>query len=250
METLTTENRDAVTLVRFARSRRRNAINMALLKELDEVLRGVELDESVRALVLTGDERAFSAGQDLKEPEPPDFVATINAVFDRLEALPVPTIAAVDGACVAGGLELALACDMRVASEDAQIGDRHAPIGSIGGAGATVRLTRLLGPARAKELVFTGMVLSGPQARDLGLVSYAYPSAELIERAVEHARSMCAGDRLTIAHAKRSIGAAVDLSRSEASSFALVCQENLRARLDPDYGAHLGSGKSGERRES
>src|SRR6185437_15911477 len=109
-------------------------------------------------LVITGDAHAFSAGQDLKEPEPPGFAEEINAVFGVLEVFPKPTVAAISGWCIAGGLELALCCDMRVAAEDARIGDWHARINSIGGAGATVRLVRLVGLARAKELVFSGAV--------------------------------------------------------------------------------------------
>lgn len=235
METLLTEHHDDVLLLRLNRPRRRNAINMDLLRELGTVLREAESDAATRAIVITGDAQAFCAGQDLKEAEPPDFVPEINAIFDRLEALSKPTVAAIDGWCLAGGLELALTCDMRVCSDTAKIGDWHANINSIGGAGATVRLVRLLGLARAKELVFTGAVLEAEQARHIGLVTHVHPVGELVEKAIEHARSLCTGDPLTVRYAKQSMHAAADLPHAEALAFSLKCQETVRAVLDENY---------------
>jgi methylglutaconyl-CoA hydratase len=242
MRTLHTDLRGEVLLVRLNRPERRNAINMQMLHELRAVLREVE-GGSARSLVITGDERAFCAGQDLKEEEPPDYVAEINDAFNRLEAVPVPTVAAIDGWCLAGGLELALACDIRVATPEARIGDWHARINSIGGAGATVRLVRLLGPARAKELVFSGAALEGEQARAFGLVSYCYPRALLLEKSIDLARSLCTADPLTLEYAKRSLNAAADLPLAEALSFAALCQERVRLALDAAYAARFARGR-------
>lgn len=235
METINSEMHDGVRLIELNRPRRRNAINARMLVELDAVLTECTEDQELRALVITGNDQAFCAGQDLKETEPPDFIHRINMVFDRLARLPVPTVAAIDGWCLAGGLEMALACDLRVASGEAQIGDRHAPIGSIGGAGATVRLTKLLGPTVTKELVFSGAVLDAEGARRIGLISRVYPRADLRNGAIEYARGLCAGDRLTTAYAKQAITAAVDLPIGDANHLALSCQESLRARLERDY---------------
>ncbi|MGH6914377.1 MAG: enoyl-CoA hydratase/isomerase family protein [Geminicoccales bacterium] len=243
MDTLLTERHGEVLVVQLNRPERRNAIDMRLLAELRAVLHEAESDAALRALVVTGDERAFCAGQDLKEEEPPEFVAEINAVFNQLEALPMPTVAAIDGWCLAGGLELALTCDLRVAATEAKIGDWHANINSIGGAGATVRLVRLLGLTRAKELVFTGAALDAEQARAFGLVSYCYPRAELRARAVEHARAMCKADPLTVRYAKRSLHAAADLSLAEALDFSLICQERVRLALDENYAASFARGR-------
>ena len=235
METLETHTVDGVLLVRLMRPRRRNAINAAMLAELGEVLALARADDAVRALVITGNDQAFSAGQDLKEEEPPTFTDDINKVFNTLEDLPKPTVAAIEGWCIAGGLELALACDIRVAGEGAQIGDWHANINSIGGAGATVRLVRLLGPARAKELVFSGAALGAEAALAIGLVNHVYASAELVEKAVELARGLCVGNPITVDYAKRSMNAAADLPLGEALAFSLQCQDEVRAALDEPY---------------
>lgn len=237
METLAVERRDAVLLVRLDRPRRRNAINAAMLDALDAVLDRMEDDDTLRALVVTGGDQAFSAGQDLKEPEPPGYVARINGVFDRLEALPKATVAAIAGWCLAGGLELALACDLRLAAADARIGDWHARIQSIGGAGATVRLVRTVGLARAKELVFTGRAVSGDEAAALGLVTRACPAASLVDEALALAREMCTGDAVTFRHAKQSLHAAMDLSLAEALAFSLLCQQAVRSRPGRDPAA-------------
>lgn len=235
METLLTEGHEEVLLVRLNRPRRRNAITGQLLSELDSLLDDVEADEGIRAVAITGNEQAFCAGQDLKEPEQPSFERDINELYNRIEAFPKPVIAAIDGWCLAGGLELALTCDMRICSEEAQIGDWHARINSIGGAGATVRLVRLLGLARAKELVFTGAALAGPQALKIGLVSHVYPRAELIDRAIEHARSFCTGNPVTVRYAKQSLNAAADLTLADALRHSLLCQRAVRSALDESY---------------
>jgi len=237
---LVQERRGEVLLLRLDRPKRRNAINMALLGELRHAIDAARIDDAVRALVVTGSVEAFSAGQDTKEAEPPGFAAAINAVFAALEALPKPTLAAICGWCIAGGLELALCCDMRIAAEDARIGDWHARINSIGGAGATVRLVRLLGLARAKELVFSGIVLSGAAARELGLVSYAYPADSVVERAIEHARALCVADALTVGYAKRALNAAADLTLEEALAYALRCQGAVREAHAGAYAGRFG----------
>lgn len=240
MTGLVQERCGEVLLLRLDRPKRRNAINMALLGELRHAIEAARSDEGVRALVVTGSAEAFSAGQDTKEAEPPGFAAEINTVFAALEALPKPTVAAICGWCIAGGLELALCCDMRIAAEDARIGDWHARINSIGGAGATVRLVRLLGLARAKELVFGGAVLSGVAARNFGLVSHVYPPDAVVERAIEHARALCVADALTVGYAKRALNAAADLALEESLAYALRCQAAVREAHAGAYAERFG----------
>ncbi|MBM3599677.1 MAG: enoyl-CoA hydratase/isomerase family protein [Alphaproteobacteria bacterium] len=227
--TLLIETHGEVALLRLNRPQRRNAINGALLDELTAALARLEADPAVRALVVTGNEQAFSAGQDLKEPEPVDFVERINAAFNRLEDFPKPTVAAIGGWCIAGGLELALTCDARIAGDGAKIGDWHARINSIGGAGATVRLVRLLGLAAAKELVLSGAVLEAAAAQRIGLVSAVVPSAELVVAAIERARGFCIGSPSTVSNAKRSMMAAADLALADALAFSLRAQAEVRA---------------------
>lgn len=240
METLLTDVHDPVLLVRLNRPQRRNAITMQMLEELQDLLRKAGNDPAIRALVFTGDDKAFCSGQDLKEPEPPHFEDMINAVFNELEAFPKPTIAAMDGWCLAGGLELALACDVRVCSNRARIGDRHANIESIGGAGATVRLVRLLGPARAKDLVFSGAVLASEEARAIGLVDAVHDPSELIDKAIERARGYCVATARTVRFAKQSMNAAADLALDAALAFSRLCQAHVRAPLSNGPAAGAG----------
>ncbi len=228
------EQRDAIALLRFNRPSRRNALNQLLLNELAGVLEQVEANDAIRALVLTGNAQAFSSGQDLKEEEPPDYVSTINSVCSRLEMLGKPTIAAIGGWCIAGGLEVALCCDVRVCADTAKIGDWHARINSIGGAGATVRLVRTIGLARAKELVFSGNALDAEAARAAGLVSHIFPEVDLIDAAVGLARTLCIGSPATVRQAKLSLHAAADLGLAEALAYSLQCQRAVRD-------AHTGS---------
>jgi enoyl-CoA hydratase/carnithine racemase len=235
MPPLITEQHDEILLIRFNRPERRNALNLALLEELISVLDRASADDRLRALVITGNAQAFSAGQDLKEEEPPDYVRTINAACSRLEQIGKPTVAAIDGWCIAGGLELALCCDLRVCADTARIGDWHARINSIGGAGATVRLVRTVGLARAKELVFSGQALDAEAARNAGLVSHVFSAAELIERSIAFARSLCVGSPTTVNYAKKSLNAAADLALAEALAFALQCQHTLREAQSGSY---------------
>jgi enoyl-CoA hydratase len=238
---LITQERGDILLVQLNRPERRNALNIMLLREMLALIEDVEARGHVRALVITGNTQAFSAGQDLKEEEPPDYVPVINAAFSRLEQLPVPTVAAIDGWCIAGGLELALCCDVRICAETAKIGDWHARINSIGGAGATVRLVRALGLARAKELVFSGQALDAEAARAIGLVSRVLPAANLVDDAVEFARTLCTGSPTTVKYAKQALNAAADLGLAEALAFALLCQRAVRDEQAGSYAQQFSS---------
>jgi enoyl-CoA hydratase/carnithine racemase len=235
VDTIITERHDAVLLIRLNRPRQRNALSTKLLEELASVIEAAENDNSVRAVVLTGNEQAFSAGQDLKEVEPPNYVELINATFGRLEAMSKPTLAAIDGWCIAGGFELALCCDIRVCGTGAKIGDWHTRINSIGGAGATVRLVRTIGLAPAKELVFSGAALEPPAALAAGVVSHVFPSAELVSSAIALAKSFGVGSAITVSYAKKSLNAAADLSLAEALAFSLQCQRAVRDAQSKSY---------------
>lgn len=228
MDFVVTERHEEIFLVRLNRPRQRNALNRQSLIELGAVIDSALNDDAIRAVVLTGSEQAFSAGQDLKEPESSDYIELINATFDRLETLPKPTVAAIDGWCIAGGLELALCCDIRVCADSVKIGDWHAKINSIGGAGATVRLVRTIGLPRAKELVFSGAALDAKTARDIGLVSHVYESGALVGSAIAFAKLLCVGSAITVSCAKKSMNAAADLPLDQAMALSLECQSAVR----------------------
>ncbi|HEY3751394.1 MAG TPA: enoyl-CoA hydratase/isomerase family protein [Pseudonocardiaceae bacterium] len=164
-----------------------NALDFELLAEFDEALAATEADPTVKAAVVSGAGRAFCTGADLKTvmrllDEWPDYVRylyRLTAVFRRLETLPIPTIARVHGYALAGGLELVLCCDMAIAADDAQIGDQHANVGLIAGAGGIPRLIRRIGKQSALELLYTGGRLNGPEAAQRGIVLRSVPAEEL-----------------------------------------------------------------------
>ena len=181
------ETLKSVATFRLNRPDALNALSMELLREFAHALSVVAEDESVKALVVRGEGRAFSSGADLLYFDTvfedisrlPPYVQLLNDCFFQLEELPIPTIAVVHGFALAGGLELALACDMLLAAEDARIGDQHANFGLIPGGGSTQRLPRRIGMQRAMELLTTGRWLTGAEAAEWGLALRAAPQEAL-----------------------------------------------------------------------
>jgi enoyl-CoA hydratase len=183
---LVIDRRSDRVVARLARPEQRNAIDLAMVEELHELC--AELEADPRVLVLTGgDEGVFAAGADigqLRERRRDDALAGINLrVFERIHRLPMPTVAAVDGYALGGGAELALACDIRIASDRAVFGQPEAALGIIAGAGATWRLPRLVGEALAKEMLFCGRKLGAEEAHRVGLVAQVVAPEELLAAA-------------------------------------------------------------------
>ena len=181
------ETADRIATIRLNRPDALNALNLELLAEFSHAVEAVGEDESVKALVVRGEGRAFCAGADLLYFDTvfndisrlPPYVKLLNQCFFQLEDLPIPTIAVVHGFALAGGLELVLACDMTLAAEDARLGDQHANFGLMPGGGSTQRLPRRIGMQRAMELLTTGRWLSGPEAVEWGLALRAVPQESL-----------------------------------------------------------------------
>ena len=188
-----------------------NALSMELLSELAEIARSLATDGDVRAVVVCGEGKAFAAGADISEFGDQDAAreigARFRAAFDGLAAIPRPVIAAIHGVALGGGLELALACDQRVAADTARVGQPEVLLGIIPGAGATQRLARLVGPARAKDLIWSGRQVKADEALAMGLVDLVVPAADLLEVTLEHAAALAAGPTLALALAKRAIDA-------------------------------------------
>jgi len=205
-----------------------NALNRELLVELSQCLDGLARDK-LSALIVTGAGRAFVAGADIAA------MSTMTkkqgqGVFARLEALPAVTIAAVNGYALGGGCELALACDLRIASTEAQMGQPEVKLGLIPGFGGTQRLARLVGPAKAKEMILLGENYSAEACLKMGLVNAVVPPDELLPKAREWALAAAARGPVSVAAAKRTIHAGVwgDASqayRSEASAFGALFEE-------------------------
>ncbi len=209
---LRTERSGAVTVLRLDRPPL-NAMSGALLDQLAEAAHRVGRDQTVRAVVVAGSDRAFAAGADIDELErrdPNDIADSFRSAFDAVAAIPRPVVAAVRGVALGGGLELALACDLRVAAESARLGQPEIQLGIIPGAGGTQRLPRLVGPARAKELIWGGRHVRGPEALTIGLVDRVVPSEDVEPVALDWAGTLATGATAAIAAAKRAIDRGLD----------------------------------------
>ncbi len=185
MSAVTTEVRAGALWVRLERPEAMNSLNRDVVAGLDAALDEALAADGVHALVVTGTGRAFCAGADLEmlgggeDGAFERFLAAVYETFRRLERLPLPTIAAINGIALAGGLELILCCDLAVAATGARIGDAHANYGIVPGGGGSVRLARRVGPALAKQLMFTGDFLPAEELRHSGLLNDVVPDAEL-----------------------------------------------------------------------
>ncbi len=202
-----------------------NALNTALLSELDARVADLARDPKVRAVVLTGDGAYFSAGADLKEmatmdlAEAPEVVRRGVALFGRLSGLRPPVVAAINGLAVGGGLELALACDLRVAGESAKLGAPEVIYGLMPAYGGTQRLPRLVGAAKARELIFTGAMIPATEALKIGLVNKCVPSGQDLRAARDLAHTIAQRAPRAVQAAKRAI--ADGLERPLADGLAL-----------------------------
>ncbi|MCX7607225.1 MAG: enoyl-CoA hydratase-related protein [Bacteroidia bacterium] len=213
------EIRPGVALVQLNRPESLNALNRALVAELTDTLLALEKESDVRAIVLTGNERAFAAGADIKE------MASDSAVdmllldqfqrWDQIKRLKKPLIAAVSGYALGGGCELAMLCDIIIASETAQFGQPEIKIGVIPGAGGTQRLVRAIGKSRAMEYILTGRFFSAKQAEAWGLVSRVVPVELYLEEALKLAEEIASMPPIAVQLAKQSVNKAYDLSLEE-----------------------------------
>lgn len=220
-EPIRLEIADGVAVLELHRPDRMNALSGDLVDALFESMDRVARDPAVRVLILTGaGDRAFCAGADLKERKgmsEADVYRTVRrlrALTNAIAAVPKPVIAAINGYALGGGLELALACDIRLVSSNAIVGLTETRLGVIPGAGGTQRLARLVGPAKAKELIFTAKRLSADEAIALGVASEVHPASELRKKAVELAKNIAKAAPLALREAKFAIdqGAEVDLA--------------------------------------
>ena len=212
-----------VATVTLNRPKALNALNAALMAELTDAMTRLDHDEAVRCIVLTGNERAFAAGADIKEMAGASAVDMLGrstlSGFDAVRRLTKPIIAAVSGFALGGGCELAMACDMIVASETARFGQPEINIGVIPGAGGTQRLTRQLGKARAMELVLTGEYMDAREAHARGLVNRVVPPELYLEEACKLARKIAGQAPVAVRMAKDAVLKAQDLSIEEGLDY-------------------------------
>jgi methylglutaconyl-CoA hydratase len=209
---------NGIAMITLNRPEAANALSVQMLEELKEAILACKFDRTVRCIVMTGaGEKAFCAGADLKERAGMDPVqvrktlSLIRGNINELEALPQPVIAAVNGVAFGGGTELALSCDIRIASETAKFGLTETSLGIIPGAGGTQRLPRLVGKGRAKELIFTARRINAAEALEIGLVEYMVPADNLIEKALEIAGQIVKNGPIAVAQAKFAIDKGYDV---------------------------------------
>lgn len=211
-KTLLYEKKDNIGVLTVNRPDKLNALSTELTEELLQFLVEVEKDDDLRVLVITGaGDKAFVAGADIQELVERDAVMGRDvsrfrqALFARIENLPIPVIAAVNGYALGGGLELALACNIRIASEKAQFGAPEVKLGIIPGDGGTQRLPRLVGLGRAMELVLTGDFIDALEAHRIGLVNKVVPHEELLENVMALAKKIASRPPLAVKYAKEAV---------------------------------------------
>ena len=213
-ETLVVTPEDGYALVRFNRPEVLNAINIRMMTELVAVLEELDADPGIRCIVLTGGEKAFAAGADIREMADATAVEMLLrdqfARWDRIRRIRTPIIAAVSGFALGGGCELAMTCDMIIAAEGARFGQPEINIGVMPGAGGTQRLTRAVGKAKAIEMVLTGRMITADEALRWGLVNCVVPAEALLDEARAWAREIAQKPPLAVRLAKEAVLKAFD----------------------------------------
>ncbi|WP_412540346.1 enoyl-CoA hydratase-related protein [Longispora sp. K20-0274] len=194
-----------------------NALNMQVQEELRAAAHEATARDDVRAVIVYGGEKVFAAGADIKEMADMGYVAMsarardLSSAFDAVARIPKPVVAAITGYALGGGCELALACDWRVAADDAKLGQPEILLGIIPGAGGTQRLARLVGPARAKDLIFSGRMVDAEEAYRIGLVDRVVPAADVFTAANELVEKFAEGPAQALKAAKQAIDGGLDV---------------------------------------
>jgi enoyl-CoA hydratase len=215
MSTLIVETTDGVMLIKLNRPEALNALNSQVLEELIQTFDAAEADEAVRCVVLTGSERAFAAGADIKEMSSKSYADMFKANFfgaaaDRMAAFRKPTIAAVAGYALGGGCELAMLCDFIIAAETAKFGQPEITLGVAPGIGGTQRLTRFVGKSKAMDMILTGRMMDAAEAERAGLVSRVVPADKLMDEAMAAANKIAALSSLAVMMNKELVDAAYE----------------------------------------
>jgi len=221
--TILTSISDHAGLIQLNRPQQLNALNVTVMEELATALEEFDSDDRIGGIVIAGNQRAFAAGADIKEMADASAVEMLRsdniARWDRIRKIKKPVIAAVSGYCLGGGCELAMACDLIVASESAQFGQPEINIGVIPGAGGTQRLTRAIGKSKAMEMILTGRYMTAREAEQLGLVARVTPIEVYLDEALKLANEIAARPPIAVRFAKEAINKAFETSLSDGLEF-------------------------------
>jgi enoyl-CoA hydratase len=223
-ETLLIEIRGSVGLITLHRPQALNALSHQLTSELTQALRSFDADPAIGCIVLTGSEKCFAAGADIREMASKNFADVysedfITATWEELTRIRTPVIAAVSGFALGGGCEFAMMCDMIFASDTAKFGQPEIKLGVIPGSGGTQRLTRFVGKAKAMDMILTGRMIDAQEALIIGLVARIYPVADLLTETLKAADMIAGYGRLAVMAAKESVNRAYETTLSEGVRF-------------------------------
>ncbi|MEL6667102.1 MAG: enoyl-CoA hydratase-related protein [Pseudomonadota bacterium] len=222
-ETITLERKERIAVVTLNRPDSLNALNALVMSEIAAAFEEVDRDPSIAVSVLTGAGRAFAAGADIKEMQPQTFsdmyLADYFAGWDRFAACRKPVVAAVNGFALGGGCELAMMCDLIIASDKATFGQPEIKLGVTPGMGGSVRMTKAIGKAKAMDLVLTGRMIDGEEADRIGLVSRVVPHDDLLDVAMQAAATIAEFSLPSIMAAKEMVGRALELPTTEGVRF-------------------------------
>ena len=219
MDSILAETRGRVGIVRLNRPQALNALNAALIAEIAAEVAAYDADDGIGAIVITGSEKAFAAGADIKEMNDPAFAATYfenhAGAIEKIAAARKPIVAAVAGFALGGGCELALICDIVIAADTARFGQPEITLGIIPGMGGTQRLPRAIGKARAMDMILTGRTMDAAEAERAGLVSRVVPAADLMTTALAVAGKIASFSLPSVIAAKQSVASAYELPLAE-----------------------------------
>jgi enoyl-CoA hydratase len=223
LEYLKYEQKDRVALIELHRPKALNALCDGLMQELNHVLLTLDKDPSVHAFVITGSEKAFAAGADIKEMTSLTFQGLVSsnhfATWENFLSIQKPIIAAVNGFAFGGGNELAMMCDIIIAGDNAQFGQPEITLGTIPGLGGTQRLVRAIGKSKAMEIILTGKSMNAQEAEKNGLVSKVVDKAKTVEEALALAKKISSYSKLTVGIAKECVNKSFDLSLKEGLNY-------------------------------
>ncbi len=222
-KSVTVETRGRVGLITLSRPKALNALNAALISDLNQALDRFEDDDDIAAIVVTGSERAFAAGADVKEMQDKTFADVVRhdfiAPWERITRCRKPVVAAVAGYALGGGCELAMMCDVIIAADSAKFGQPEITLGTIPGSGGTQRLTRAVGKAKAMEMILTGRMMDAEEAERAGLVSRVVPAAEVVDEAIKVAQRIADMSVPVVAMAKEAVNRAFETTLAEGVRF-------------------------------
>jgi enoyl-CoA hydratase len=239
-ENIIVETRGKVGLIRLNRPQALNALNRGLMRELTEALDAFEADAKIGCIVITGSDKAFAAGADIKEMADKTFadafLGDFAAAWDRAATVRKPVIAAVAGFALGGGCELAMQCDLIIAADNAKFGQPEIKLGIIPGIGGTQRLTRAVGKAKAMDLILTGRMMDVEEAERAGLVARVVPLAGLVDEALKIAETIASMSLPSVLGAKEAVNRAFETSLAEGVRFERHVFHGLFATADQKEG--------------